>query len=65
VIVKPVPIKAFCSFAEAERAEREEYRAMTAEQRLELVSQLRALRPDDATAPGLERVLRVTQLAKG
>jgi hypothetical protein len=54
--VKAGSLRIFANFADAERAEREEYRAMTPAERLELVSQLRALRhgPDDVTAPRLE-----------
>ena len=60
-------VRKFSSFEEAERAEREQYRAMTAQERLELISQLRALRhgPDDASAPRLERVLTITELERG
>jgi hypothetical protein len=64
--VRTVTIRKFSSFEEAARAEREEYRAMTPQQRLELIAQLRAFLhgPDDATAPRLERVLRITELER-
>lgn len=46
-------VRKFSTFEEAEQADREQYRAMTARERLELISQLRALRHgrDDAAAP--------------
>jgi hypothetical protein len=64
--MRELQIRVFSSFEEAEEAERNEYKAMTPEQRVELISQLRALvhGPDDATAPRLERVLRITQLER-
>jgi hypothetical protein len=56
----------FSSFEEADRADREQYRAMTPQQRLELLSRLRALQHGfgDATAPRLERVLRIIKLPR-
>jgi hypothetical protein len=64
--VRTFTVKKFSSFEEADRADREECRAMTAQQRLEMISQLRALRhgPDDASAPRLERVLRIIELER-
>ena len=64
--VRRFTVRKFSSFEEAEQADREQYRAMTARERLELISQLRALRhgPDDAAAPRLERVLRITELER-
>lgn len=61
-----VNARTFASFGEAEQADRDEYRAMTPSQRLELIAQLRALRhgPDDATAPRLERVFRIIELSR-
>ena len=59
-------VRKFSSFEEAEQADRERYRSMTAQERLEMISQLRALLhgPDDASAPRLERVLRITELER-
>lgn len=56
----------FSSFAEADEADRAHYRAMTPRERLELISQLRALLhgPDDASAPRLERILKITELPR-
>jgi hypothetical protein len=64
--MRELSVKKFASFAEAEAAERAEYRSMTPSERLELIAQLRALRhgPDDATAPRLERNLTITELAR-
>lgn len=56
----------YASFEEADQAERAKYQAMTAQERLELISQLRALLhgPDDASAPRLERILTITELSR-
>lgn len=60
----PRQVAKFSSFEAADEADREQYRAMTAEERLEIISVLRAMAhgPDDASAPRLERVLRITEL---
>jgi len=62
--VRRFTVRKFSTFEEAEQADREQYRAMTARERLELISQLRALRHgrDDAAAPRLGRVLKITGL---
>jgi predicted Fe-S protein YdhL (DUF1289 family) len=64
--MRALKLAKFSSFDEADRAERAEYRAMSPQERLEIVSQLRALLhgPDDASAPRLERVLTLTQLSR-
>ena len=64
--VRTFTVTKFTSFEEADKADREQYRAMTPLERVELVSQLRALLhgPDDASAPRLERVLKITKLAR-
>ena len=56
----------FDSFEEADEADREQYRAMTPQQRLDLIGLLRAMYhgPDDASAPRLERVLTITELSR-
>lgn len=57
----------FNSFEEAEEADREEYRRMTPQQRLEMTLLLRriALGEGDATEQRLERVLTRAQLPRG
>lgn len=64
--MRKITVRKFSSFEEAEQAEREQYRKMTARERLELISELRALRHgrDDATAPRLERVFRIIELER-
>ncbi len=64
--VKTVTAAVYKSFEEADQADRAKYRSMTPQERLDLISQLRALLhgPDDASAPRLERVLRITELPR-
>ena len=64
--MRALKLAKFSSFDEAEKAERAEYRAMSPQDRLEIISELRALLhgPDDASAPRLERVLTVTELSR-
>jgi hypothetical protein len=65
--MRSVTAAIYNSFEEADQADRARYRSMTPAERLELISQLRALLhgPDDASAPRLERVLRITELSRG
>jgi len=60
-------IRVFHSFAEAEQADREYYRSLTPEQRLDILLDLDAQRWDspDEAAKGFERVYRITQLGGG
>jgi hypothetical protein len=64
--VRTVRAAVYASFEEAEQADRANYRSMTPQERLELISHLRALLhgPDDASAPRLERVFRITELPR-
>ncbi|MGH9672695.1 MAG: hypothetical protein ACRD44_05890 [Bryobacteraceae bacterium] len=64
--MKTLKVTKFNSFQEADRAEKEYYLSLTPEQRLQIVSDLRALQygPDDETAPRLARVCRVVELAR-
>jgi uncharacterized protein YdeI (YjbR/CyaY-like superfamily) len=52
----------FHSFAEAEKAEREYYRSLTPEQRLEILFDLVAAQHPHATEQRLERVCRIIKL---
>ena len=65
--MRTVTATIYSSFDQADEADRAKYRSMTPQERLELISQLRALLhgPDDASAPRLERVLTITQLSRG
>lgn len=65
--MKTVTAAIYASFDEADEADRAKYRSMTPRERLELISQLRALLhgPDDASAPRLERVFTITELSRG
>jgi hypothetical protein len=57
--VRRLAVAKFSSFEEAGEADRAYYRSLAPRERLELVSQIRALYhgSDDASAPRLERVL--------
>ena len=56
----------FSSFQEAERADREYYRSLTPQQRLDLLLELNeAFRKEgDAASERLERVYRITELSQ-
>ena len=60
-------VRKFRTFEEAEQAERENYRRMTPDQRLEILLHLLAhpWKQDDAASEGLQRVYRVSQLKRG
>ena len=64
--MRTVTAKIYSSFDEADQADRAKYCSMTPQERLELISELRALLhgPDDASAPRLERVLTITELPR-
>ncbi len=64
--MRAVTATVYASLEEADQADRAQYRSMTPQERLELISQLRALLygPDDASAPRLERVLTITELSR-
>jgi hypothetical protein len=64
--VRTVAVKIYDSFEQADEADRAKYRSMTPQERLELISQLRAQLhgPDDASAPRLERVLTIIELPR-
>ena len=52
----------FSSLAESDRADREFYRSLTPEQRVEIVLDLMAQAQTDETEQGLARVYRVVKL---
>lgn len=57
-------VQKFSSFGEAEKAEREYYRSLTPEQRIEILLELiaRYRQRDDESSERLERVYRITKL---
>ena len=55
-------VRIFHSFAEAEKSDREDYRALTPERRLEIVFELVAAQHPHATEQRLERVCRIIKL---
>ena len=55
-------LRIFHTFAEAERADREYYRALTPEQRLEILFELVAAQQPHGTEQRLERVCRIIKL---
>lgn len=58
-------IQRFASFAEADRADASYYRALTPQQRLDLLLELvRQGLPDNETGRRLERVYRIVKLAE-
>lgn len=56
-------VRKFKTFAEAEAADREFYRSLTPDQRLEILLELVSQEDGDAP-PRLERVYRITPLAR-
>ncbi len=52
----------FGSFAESDRADREFYRSLTPEQRLDIVLDLMGRAQDDEAEQGLARVYRIVEL---
>jgi hypothetical protein len=52
----------FSSFAESDRADREYYRSLTPEQRLDILLELVARAQDDEAEQGFARVYRVVKL---
>jgi uncharacterized protein YdeI (YjbR/CyaY-like superfamily) len=54
--------RVFHSFAEADQAEKEYYRSLTPEQRLEILFDLVKTQQPDEVEPRLERVYRVIKL---
>lgn len=52
-------VRIFSSFREADDADARDYMAMTPEERIQIVIQLRDLRHPDAAKQGLARVCRV------
>ncbi len=52
-------VRIFSSFREADDADARDYMAMTPEERIQIVFQLRGLRHPDAAKQGLARVCRV------
>lgn len=57
-------IQKFSSFEEAEKAEREYYRSLTPQQRIEILLELIArYRSNDESSERLERVYRIAKLA--
>ena len=57
-------VQKFSSFNEAEKAEREYYRSLTPQQRIEILLELIVrYRRNDESAERLERVYRITKLA--
>ena len=65
-VTNPPKAAVFKSFEEADRADKAYYLSLTPQQRLEIVTQLRALLygPDDDSAPRLERVYRIVELPR-
>jgi len=55
-------VRVFHSLAEAEKADREDYRSLTPERRLEILFELVAARHPHATEQRLERVCRIIKL---
>jgi uncharacterized protein YdeI (YjbR/CyaY-like superfamily) len=55
-------VRIFRSFAEAEKADREDYRSLTPERRLEILFELVAAQHPHATEQRLERVCRIIKL---
>lgn len=60
-------VRKFRTFEEAEQAEREDYRRMSPEERLEILLHLLAhpWQQSDAPSQGLQRVYRIAQLKQG
>ncbi|MBI1897536.1 MAG: hypothetical protein HYZ57_15865 [Acidobacteria bacterium] len=63
--IEPV-IRKFSSFEEAEQADREYYRSLTPERRLEILLELMESARQNANAPGegLARVYRIVKLGE-
>jgi hypothetical protein len=64
--LRDAPVRLFHSFAEAEAADREYYRSLTPQERLDILLEMVARHRESLGEAGerLERVCRITQLGK-